>query len=809
LVGNSFKYEGKKAHSSEVVDYVRQKPNPKMFAIIPFALWMYNQSDKELDESFDEYDLIVPSERSKKKLDSILIKNGLVHKAGKYYWWQRQMHKLGSPPVIIDSSLVSNSTERLRRFYQSKGYFDAKTSFIIKDKGKKKGKVQYKITPNQVTTISSYQQDIPYIELLELYEKYKNKEYIKVGNPLDQTQLKNEIVRLENIFKNQGYWNINNTKEIFFETDTIGKNKNVPLTLKIQKDTLANKNKNFKKYYYDKITFHDYKKGEEIIETEYKNYIIKTSKNRKFYLGTYENMAIIEKNKKYSLKDELKTKRRIYATNNFDILDYRIDTTQVDSLLNVDIQLLQKRKYDLDFSTDSQYSELLNFGFSPGVNFKMRNIFKGAENLDISLQGTFGTVHLENTSNNLFNASDISLQAKITYPKLFIFPFADRLINKNLSPFSSLNVGINRQHNIGLGRINFASGLNYYIQPNEMTKHQLNWFNTQYTNITQPENYFNVFSNARNVRDQMFNIYFEARPELSQMYNSGLISSENLYYQMIDDDAFYSKLDEKEKSVSNSFFNLVYKNFINTTSSLNNSIIYEFDYDQRLNPLINNPLFFHITAEYSGLLLNALDNIFKLEGKVLDVIYTNFFKVNLDFRQYWRINPKNEIAFRQFFGVAIPFKDSFIPFDKNYFMGGSNDLRAWLPFSLGPASTNFGDFSVDSFKILSSLEYRFPIASSLYGATFVDVGNIWSSNNFGAKKDNENPFDTTFDFSNFYNELGVGSGLGFRYDIKYLKIRFDFAYKVADPSLPLGERFSFKNIQPLKPTINFAINYPF
>ena len=292
LVGNSFKYEEKKAHSSEVVDYVRQKP--KMFAIIPFALWMYNQSDKELDESFDEYDLIVPSERSKKKLDSILIKNGLVHKAGKYYWWQRQMHKLGSPPVIIDSSLVSNSTERLRRFYQSKGYFDAKTSFIIKDKGKKKGKVQYKITPNQVTTISSYQQDIPYIELLELYEKYKNKEYIKVGNPLDQTQLKNEIVRLENIFKNQGYWNINNTKEIFFETDTIGKNKNVPLTLKIQKDTLANKNKNFKKYYYDKITFHDYKKGEEIIETEYKNYIIKTSKNRKFYLSTYENMAIIK-----------------------------------------------------------------------------------------------------------------------------------------------------------------------------------------------------------------------------------------------------------------------------------------------------------------------------------------------------------------------------------------------------------------------------------------------------------------------------------------------------------------------------------
>src|SRR5690606_41564554 len=105
-------------------------------------------------------------------------------------------------------------------------------------------------------------------------------------------------------------------------------------------------------------------------------------------------------------------------------------------------------------------------------------------------------------------------------------------------------------------------------------------------------------------------------------------------------------------------------------------------------------------------------------------------------------------------------------------------------------------FAIEKMKLLFSAEYRFNVFSRLHGALFVDAGNIW-----GTQKDNEL---TLFKFDEFYKEFGIGSGFGIRLDLTYLLIRLDFAYKIHDPSYPLGDRCRFNDINLQRPRLAFG-----
>jgi outer membrane protein assembly factor BamA len=61
------------------------------------------------------------------------------------------------------------------------------------------------------------------------------------------------------------------------------------------------------------------------------------------------------------------------------------------------------------------------------------------------------------------------------------------------------------------------------------------------------------------------------------------------------------------------------------------------------------------------------------------------------------------------------------------------------------------------------------------GALFVDAGNAW----IGPR--NPGPDALRFRLSDFYHQIGVGSGLGLRLDWDFLVLRLDAAFKVHDP----------------------------
>jgi outer membrane protein assembly factor BamA len=165
-----------------------------------------------------------------------------------------------------------------------------------------------------------------------------------------------------------------------------------------------------------------------------------------------------------------------------------------------------------------------------------------------------------------------------------------------------------------------------------------------------------------------------------------------------------------------------------------------------------------------------------------------------------------------FAGVGMPYGNSprFLPFERRFWVGGANSLRAWLPRSLGPGSyyqPGQIDYSGD-IKLEANAEYRFNIYHRWFeGAVFADAGNVWMS-----KKDVTRP-NANFEFNRFWKEFGIGSGLGARLNFDIILIRFDFAIPLYNPSYAEPNRWVinsfnrtwlFDNIN-----FNFGIGYPF
>ena len=172
------------------------------------------------------------------------------------------------------------------------------------------------------------------------------------------------------------------------------------------------------------------------------------------------------------------------------------------------------------------------------------------------------------------------------------------------------------------------------------------------------------------------------------------------------------------------------------------------------------------------------------------------------------MDDKTTIVYRIFAGMAYPYGNSIgIPFEKQYFSGGANGVRAWHVRDLGPGSyqgtglTKYPNRPAD-IKIEANIEYRFKLFWVLEGALFVDAGNIWSVN-----PDSER-VGANFSWNKFYKELAVGPGFGIRMDFSFFILRTDFGFQFRDPAMPEGQRWVFLD-EFRAPVFNLAIGYPF
>jgi outer membrane protein assembly factor BamA len=244
---------------------------------------------------------------------------------------------------------------------------------------------------------------------------------------------------------------------------------------------------------------------------------------------------------------------------------------------------------------------------------------------------------------------------------------------------------------------------------------------------------------------------------------------------------------------------------------------YGFEYSNQDIEKKHNFVFLKATLESAGNLLYAYSKFTNHTKSTTDSIYQYFgvpffqyFKTDIDFRHYNIINQGNKVVSRIFIGVGYPYGNSIsLPFEKKYFAGGPNGIRAWSTRSLGPGSYQ-GDTvgypnSLADMKLEANLEYRFHLIWKLEGAFFIDAGNIWSVRNEPSRPGAE------FKWNKFYKDIAVGSGFGTRFDFSYLLIRFDFGIKLRDPAIQGDNKWIIAN-RPFRLsdfTIQFGLGYPF
>ncbi|MFA6457559.1 MAG: BamA/TamA family outer membrane protein, partial [Bacteroidota bacterium] len=254
---------------------------------------------------------------------------------------------------------------------------------------------------------------------------------------------------------------------------------------------------------------------------------------------------------------------------------------------------------------------------------------------------------------------------------------------------------------------------------------------------------------------------------------------------------------------------------------------YTFTYNDQMNRELTNHLYFQGNIDLSGNLLQLIQSLF-VEGtaspaapyKIFGTIYSEYYKFDIDLRYYYNnLAQTSSLAGRIIAGLGVAYGNSAtLPYVKQFYIGGSNSVRAFPARGLGPgtyivpdslSATSFIDQAGD-LKLEGNIEYRFPIISFLKGALFVDAGNIWLLHN------DPNRSGGVFSGKTFMEQLAVGTGFGFRFDLSFLILRFDLAFPLRIPSLPEYHRWVINAIDVVDPTwrkdnlaLNIAIGYPF
>ena len=197
------------------------------------------------------------------------------------------------------------------------------------------------------------------------------------------------------------------------------------------------------------------------------------------------------------------------------------------------------------------------------------------------------------------------------------------------------------------------------------------------------------------------------------------------------------------------------------------------------------------------------------DKKLLANPFAQFVKVTGEVHHTQPLGDGLQLVSRLFAGAILSYGNTVrAPYSEQFYIGGANSVRGFSVRSVGPGRFRSQDTrysyvdQTGDIKLEANAELRQHLFGSLYGAVFLDVGNVWL-----ARKDAARP-DAEFSFSNL-RRLAVGTGLGVRYDLDFLILRLDLGVGLHAP-YDTG-RGGFFNLPKLGDalTLNFAIGYPF
>lgn len=748
----------------------QQEPNRK-FPFIPWTpyVWLHQLGVNSYDTTKYESKKDKAQEKFLKKVEGKepsskyvnrkrLKKNKKVAKAEKNIKEGNLLMRWGEPIAVYQNSLTEETISQFQSYLNSKGYFDAQVNSITNSN--RFVRSNYHIDLGVPSTIDSVYYTVGDSAIMELIKQAPEEKLLIKGGNYDQELLSGERERIFNLIVNSGYYDFSR-QYITFEVDTAtlpGKR-----IIVNQKVSQRSDGKQHEVYVIDSVnlvTDANVSVPQELRKNKKYNGV-----NFRFFEEKYNRRIIdwrlfIHEDSLFSRENTLKTQRQLANLDMFKFININYDTTGLDFVANLSVSPLEK------YQTSGEVGVNVSQGLpGPFVNgsIKNRNVFGGLETFELS--GRFGVEGVASASSedNIYQSTELGINSSLLFPQ-FLFPMGKKWENRvrSYEPKTNLLAGATFTKRPEYSRNTFLSSITYSWINKRKKIYNFTPVEISFINSTIDSGPFSDFLDTLELQGNL----------LKNTFEPSFVSSQSF-------------------SVINNFNS--YGNSAEASSFLRYGI------------------------ESGGTFLNFV-NERELLSK--DLEYYNYVKFNVDFRRNTPLSANSVFAYRLNLGLAIPYGDNkILPYEKYFFAGGSNGIRAWRPRRLGPGSYtpldgdgNFTDSFEQQGEMLfeASIEMRHNILGFIDGAVFLDMGNIWTLREDITRE------NAQFEVDRFFKEIAIGIGYGVRLDFSFLLLRFDVGLKIYDPARSLGNRFiwnkDFDNsvFQTSENLIfNIGIGYPF
>jgi len=690
------------------------------------------------------------------------------------------LKRIGEEPVVYQEYRTQQSKDQLSLYMQNKGYYDAiiEDTLIMHSKRPKINLIFniYTGSPYRIRNYA-YKTEDEKIRPLLLNDTINS--LVRKNDVFDVDRLNDERKRLVATMQNHGYYGFTPDYIQFFADTTPG-NKLVDLTVEFSDASPARKAdpvKPHKRFIVRNYLIHsDFnppqltgERSPEPMDTLLlPPYTITYHGRLRYKPRLLDDLNRIQDGRFYSLENVEKTYRSLNQIRQFRMVNLNFDV--VDSLGNDSIGVLDSR-FQLSplprqgFSVDLEGTNSSgNLGVAGNLNYQHRNLFRAAEILNITLKGAFERQQaVVNESNLNFNTHEYGIEGSLNLPK-FLSPVSGKNFFNFQVPQTSFTLGYNYQRRPDYTRTitNFRFGYNWKSKP----------FRTHYLNLID-FNYVNLYEFNEEFINSIKDLYIKSS------YTDHLISA--LSYSRVDNTQNIGRYGNYR------YFKWSFESAGNLLSAL--AELTDREKKTEIDTITNQPVSYY---------------------QIFSTRFAQYLKTDLEYRYGHMLDEYNSVVGRLFVGLGLPYGNfDQLPFEKKYFTGGANGIRAWQVRTLGPGTYKaspdaYPNQSAD-IKLEGNLEYRFRLLGRVEGAFFLDAGNIWAINK------NDNREGAVFEFNRFYREIAVGTGTGLRFNFNYFIFRLDLGMKLRDPSLESGKRFIIGNY-PINGdhfNLSFAIGYPF
>lgn len=790
---------------AELKSFAKQKPNRSILGW-PLYVSLYNMVNPVKEANRDI--------KRQKKLDQKneeRLRKGKNPKKDPFYisrWWR---NSVGEAPVFYNAHQIKVSSQSMKAYLKNLGYYHAMVSDSVHLKRKKQTAViYYNFIVNKPHLISSFEPHISDQRIDSLLSHSPHIEYPKNKDLFNIYDLDNLRYNISEVLQNNGYYGFG-PDQVGFVADTTKKNLSVDLKMELyqsneKQDTIVPLKK-APIYRFKNISIINYPYDLEYIEkTNLKTtYYGKDSlayhyyDELKFKPYLVDRRLDIYKDGIYKQSDVSRSIRSISGLGIFKSVHFKLNELKSignDSIryLDAEIQLSPstKQSYTIDLEG---YTSSGSLGTGLKFSYQHRNLFKRAISFNASLNAKVERFNsdLENSSSIL--AYEYGISSSLKFPRFFS-PFRLYKFNNKYFPNTLLNFNFTYKDRTEYIRQTGSLGFGYAWTTPSGIKHNLNPIDFYLTEFKDLEYRYLVYLIDKNLYDQYFDhaipagnySIFYSNQRLNQIKDFFLVNmrvefSGNLF-------TLANRVLDSPKTGSGDLYIKVIEAV--AKESLADSLQQAFIENNRDSLNTYAPSYYTFTG----------------------LLYNQYFKSDIDLRYNWVFNKNNSLVFRFFGGLIVPYGNTnFSPVEKQYFVGGSNDLRAWYARSVGPGTYVLDEQTLQllnyyqhgDIKLMANVELRHQILWRIKGALFADVGNIWnlySNKNFPNGK---------FNVNNFYNQLALGAGYGLRFDFTFFVIRFDLAFKLYDPSINASNKWVYSqgDYYYKRPILNFGIGYPF